>query len=82
MGVEVETLVNGDGKTYPKEGDFLAMHYTGTLLNGTVFDSSIPKGRAFNFRIGKGQVSDSVLLFASSSKCICVYRLFVGGTKV
>lgn len=32
------------------------MHYTGTLQDGTVFDSSIRKGRPFRFRIGIGQV--------------------------
>lgn len=29
MGVKVETLQPGDGKTFPKPGDRLGMHYTG-----------------------------------------------------
>merc|ERR1711862_683081 len=53
---EVETLQAGDQSTYPKKGDSLVMHYTGTLTDGTVFDSSIPKGRPFRFTIGVGQV--------------------------
>ena len=57
MGVEVETLQAGDQTTYPKKGDSLVMHYTGTLTDGKVFDSSIPKGRPFRFTIGVGQVS-------------------------
>ena len=32
------------------------MHYTGTLTNGDVFDSSVRKGRPFKFTIGIGQV--------------------------
>ena len=37
MGVEVQTIVPGDGKTYPKQGQKLEMHYSGTLAsNGQV----------------------------------------------
>jgi hypothetical protein len=32
------------------------MHYTGTLLDGTEFDSSIPRGQLFTFTLGTGQV--------------------------
>ena len=32
------------------------MHYTGRLLNGTVFDSSVTKGEAFEFTLGIGKV--------------------------
>lgn len=32
------------------------MHYTGKLLDGTVFDSSREKGEVFEFRLGVGQV--------------------------
>ena len=34
MGVEITVLSAGDGKTYPKAGDQLTMHYTGTLTDG------------------------------------------------
>ncbi|XP_060568749.1 uncharacterized protein LOC132727328 isoform X1 [Ruditapes philippinarum] len=44
-------------KTFPKPGDTLSMHYTGTLAsNGKKFDSSVDKGRPFQFTIGVGQV--------------------------
>lgn len=56
MGVTVETTREGDKQTYPRPGDSVSMDYTGTLLDGTVFDSSIRKGRRFNCRIGVGQV--------------------------
>jgi FKBP-type peptidyl-prolyl cis-trans isomerase len=32
------------------------MNYTGKLTDGTVFDSSIPKGRPFKFAVGTGAV--------------------------
>ena len=68
MGVEVETLSSGDGKNYPKKGDHLTMHYTGTLKsNGDVFDSSVEKGRPFKFQIGVGQVCWFLSL------CVVVY---------
>eukprot|EP00930_Biecheleria_cincta_P070711 TRINITY_DN58324_c0_g1_i1.p1 TRINITY_DN58324_c0_g1~~TRINITY_DN58324_c0_g1_i1.p1 ORF type:complete len:310 (-),score=49.77 TRINITY_DN58324_c0_g1_i1:51-980(-) len=55
--VVVETLKPGDGKTFPKKGDQLSMHYTGTLAaTGAKFDSSLDRGEPFSFRIGVGQV--------------------------
>lgn len=37
-------------------GSTVSVHYTGTLTNGQVFDSSIPRGEAFSFQLGGGQV--------------------------
>jgi FKBP-type peptidyl-prolyl cis-trans isomerase len=42
--------------TKSKKGDTLTMHYTGTLEDGTEFDSSIPRGEPFVFTLGAGQV--------------------------
>jgi len=56
MGVEVETIKEGDGQTYPKSGQTVVVHYTGTLTNGTKFDSSRDRGSPFKFTIGKGEV--------------------------
>ena len=38
-------------------GSCVAVHYTGTLTNGTKFDSSVDRGTPFQFQIGIGQVS-------------------------
>ncbi|XP_049883945.1 peptidyl-prolyl cis-trans isomerase FKBP2-like [Pectinophora gossypiella] len=39
-----------------RKGDMLYMHYTGTLEDGTEFDSSIPRGNPLTFTLGSRQV--------------------------
>jgi len=56
MGVEVVTTKPGDGVTFPKRGQTVVVHYTGTLTNGKKFDSSRDRGDPFKFKIGEGQV--------------------------
>merc|ERR1719158_529987 len=57
MGVEKQVIKAGDGVNFPKNGDKLTMHYTGTLTEGgKKFDSSVDRGRPFQFTIGVGQV--------------------------
>ncbi|KIY97106.1 FK506-binding protein 1 [Monoraphidium neglectum] len=54
-GVVVDVIKQGDGKTYPKRGQRVTVHYTGTLTNGRKFDSSRDRGQPFSFVIGVGQ---------------------------
>ncbi len=56
MGVEVETTKAGDGQTFPTRGQTVVVHYTGTLTDGTVFDSSRERNDPFEFVLGVGQV--------------------------
>lgn len=56
MGVNVETLRPGDGKTFPSSGQTVAVHYVGTLTNGKKFDSSRDRGVPFTFKLGAGEV--------------------------
>ena len=52
-----EVVKAGDGQQFPRQGDNLTMHYTGTLIaNGKKFDSSVDKNRPFKFKIGLGMV--------------------------
>ena len=54
-GLKYIDKVVGTGAT-PKQGQTVTVHYTGTLTNGTKFDSSVDRGEPFNFVIGVGQV--------------------------
>lgn len=54
-GLVVEDIKVGTGGE-AKVGHTLSMHYTGTLDNGTIFDSSIPRGEPFEFTLGAGRV--------------------------
>lgn len=51
----IEDLVIGAGAEV-KSGDTIVMHYKGTLLNGTQFDSSYDRGMPFETVIGQGAV--------------------------
>ena len=45
----------GNGEK-PQVGKPVTMHYTGKLLDGTVFDSSVERDQPFTFALGVGQV--------------------------
>ncbi|MFN3557256.1 MAG: FKBP-type peptidyl-prolyl cis-trans isomerase [Bacteroidales bacterium] len=40
----------------PEPGQTVTVHYTGMVLDGTVFDSSVERGDPFRFQLGRGQV--------------------------
>ncbi len=54
-GLKYVEIVEGDGAT-PQAGQIVEVHYTGTLENGTKFDSSRDRNTPFKFKIGVGQV--------------------------
>jgi len=54
-GLQYIDEVEGTGDS-PKPGQLVTVHYTGTLENGTKFDSSVDKGTPYPFKIGTGRV--------------------------
>lgn len=54
-GLKYVELTEGSGAT-PKKGQTVVVHYTGTLEDGTKFDSSRDRNSPFSFKIGTGQV--------------------------
>ncbi|MGB4654059.1 MAG: FKBP-type peptidyl-prolyl cis-trans isomerase [Bacteroidales bacterium] len=54
-GLYYAKVSDGKGKK-PQSGQNVKVHYTGKLLNGTVFDSSVERGEPFQFTLGVGHV--------------------------
>jgi len=54
-GLFIVRLEPGAGEM-PTNGKKVNVHYTGRLLNGTVFDSSVERGQPFSFTLGQGMV--------------------------
>ncbi len=54
-GLQYIDTVEGDGAS-PTTGQTVTVHYTGTLTDGKVFDSSVERNKPFSFKIGVGQV--------------------------
>jgi peptidylprolyl isomerase len=54
-GLKYVDLVEGDGPS-PQPGQMTTVHYTGTLENGTKFESSLDSGKPYEFKIGTGAV--------------------------
>lgn len=47
-GLQYQVLQEGTGP-HPTASDTVTVHYTGTLLDGTVFDSSVERGQPISF---------------------------------
>ena len=53
--LQIQELAPGNGAE-AKTGNTVTVHYTGTLTNGTKFDSSHDRGKGFTFKLGAGNV--------------------------
>ncbi|MBC7643154.1 MAG: peptidylprolyl isomerase [Flavobacterium sp.] len=54
-GLRYQFIQRGSGKQ-AEDGKTVAVHYEGSLENGKVFDSSYPRKKPIEFRLGQGQV--------------------------
>jgi FKBP-type peptidyl-prolyl cis-trans isomerase FkpA len=52
-GLKYQALKHGTGAVSPKPTDRVKVHYHGTLLNGTVFDSSVQRGEPAAFPLNR-----------------------------
>lgn len=53
--LQITILQEGAGPTV-SFGETVSVHYTGTLLDGTKFDSSLDRGQPYSFTLGTGSV--------------------------
>ena len=73
-GLQYEVLEEGRGAT-PRTGDSVTVHYTGKLIDGTVFDSSVDRGVPATF--GVTQVIPGWVEALQLMKVGAKYRLFI-----
>lgn len=52
-GLQYKVLTKGTGDNHPTSTDRVKVHYHGTLIDGTVFDSSVSRGQAIEFGLNQ-----------------------------
>lgn len=73
-GLQYQVIKPGSGES-PKPGDKVTVHYTGTLIDGTVFDSSRERGQPATF--GVTQVIPGWVEALQLMKPGAQYKLFI-----
>ncbi len=77
-GLQYKVLEKGTGSTHPTATDRVKVHYHGTLIDGSVFDSSVERGEPISF--GLNQVipgwTEGLQLMVEGEKT----RLFIPST--
>lgn len=73
-GLQYEVLAEGDGPQ-PSATDQVEVHYTGKLIDGTVFDSSVDRGQPATF--GVNQVIPGWVEALQMMKAGSKWRLFI-----
>lgn len=74
-GLQYQVLTQAGGTVQPKASDTVTVHYHGTLIDGTVFDSSVERGEPIDFplnRVIKGW-TEGLQLMSVGDK----YRFFI-----
>ncbi|ART81354.1 peptidylprolyl isomerase [Oceanisphaera profunda] len=52
-GLQYQILNKGEGDAHPTAGSTVKVHYHGTLLDGTVFDSSVERNEPISFPLNR-----------------------------
>ena len=52
-GLQYQILTKGDGTVHPSAKSTVTVHYHGTLLDGTVFDSSVERKEPISFPLNR-----------------------------
>lgn len=52
-GLQYQVITSGTGSVHPKATDKVTVHYHGTLIDGTVFDSSVQRGESIAFGLNQ-----------------------------
>ena len=69
-GLQYQILKRGDGSVHPSAKSTVKVHYHGTLLDGTVFDSSVERNEPISFplnRVIKGWTEGLQLMVAGDT---------------
>jgi peptidylprolyl isomerase len=74
-GLQYQVLAKGNGSVNPSASDTVKVHYHGTLLDGSVFDSSVSRGEPISFglhQVIKGWTEGLQLMVVGDK-----YKLFI-----
>ncbi|MCL1043938.1 FKBP-type peptidyl-prolyl cis-trans isomerase [Shewanella electrodiphila] len=52
-GLQYLVMHKSDGTEHPKATDTVTVHYHGTLIDGTIFDSSVDRGESIDFPLNR-----------------------------
>lgn len=52
-GLQYKVLIKGEGAEHPTASSKVKVHYHGTLLDGSVFDSSVDRGEPISFGLNQ-----------------------------
>ena len=52
-GLQYEVLTKGQGSVHPTASSQVTVHYHGMLIDGTVFDSSVDRGKSISFGLNQ-----------------------------
>lgn len=69
-GLQYQIVKKGDGSVHPSANSTVKVHYHGTLLDGTVFDSSVERNEPISFplnRVIKGWTEGLQLMVAGDT---------------